>query len=143
MIYLFAVHVLLLILAATDFTVLGVIFGDGSFGCDFFKISYSYGFGRPTASDFSIWQALAYAISYGLGIPVFTHAWRLGWHWPGALGVGLSCLGFLSFVIEAVRIAVSGHLSLIASFPVVMVVLWVCWAVMFLHNRENMKTARE
>jgi hypothetical protein len=129
MIYVFAAHVLLLILASGGLSTAP--------SWSLWVISYENGFGHAYVSQFSTGQILLYPIAYGLGFPAFAYAGKRGWKWLAVVGVGLCLLGFLSFAIEASHLVLSHNLSLIVSLPVVMVVLWICWIVMFVRTRAT------
>jgi hypothetical protein len=124
---LFFLHIVFLLLAATSFSVV-TIFGESwSFDCEFWKLSYSRGWGHRYVSEYSIWRVLCYLIGYGLGIPVYAYVARAGWAWLATLGVILCGIGVISFVIEGSHWVVSHNLSLIASFPAAMPALWILW----------------
>jgi hypothetical protein len=123
-------HIILLVLAATDFSILPFLGDDGSFGCELWKLRHSSGWGKRYVSEYSIWQILCYLAAYGLGIPVFAWAARAGWAWLASIGVIVCGVGFISFAIEGSHWLISHNRSLIASFPVVLPVLWALWLIM-------------
>jgi len=123
-------HTILLVLAATDFSIF-TAFGDSwALKGEFWKLSYSNGWGTRYVSEYSLAQVLCYLAGYGLGISAFAYAARAGWAWLATLGVIVCGVGFISFAIEGSHWVFSHNLSLIASFPVVMPVLWVLWVAM-------------
>ncbi|MHC4645788.1 MAG: hypothetical protein ACYTBJ_09800 [Planctomycetota bacterium] len=125
----FAAHVVLLTLAATDFSIVSWLWGNFSWNYNYFAYSYRNGFGYQYVSDYSLRQLLAYLFGYGLGLPVFVSALKRQRMVVGCCGIILCGVGVVSFTIEASHWIWDHHLSLIASFPIVMFFLWIFWAV--------------
>ncbi len=122
-------HVVLLALASTDFSIVSWLWGDLSWDWNYFQYSYKSGWGYTYVSDYALGQVLCYIVAYGLGIAAFAIAWIRHRIRLSALATALCLLGTLSFSIEATHWLWIHHLSWIASFPVVMVVLWICIGV--------------
>ena len=123
---LFTSHVVLLVLASTNFSIVSWLWGDPFLNWDYFRYSYRNGWGYTYVSEYSLAQVLSYMAAYGLGIAAFAsllirHRLR-----SSALAAILCLVGALSFCIEASHWLWDHHLSWIASFPAVMVVLWIC-----------------
>jgi len=127
---LFVAHILLLVLACTNFSIISWLWGDFSWNCSYFTYSYRSGFGYEYSSDYSLLQVLAYLLGYGLGLPVFVYAWKRRWVLLGFCGLVLCTAGFVSFAIEASHWIWRHNLSLIASFPAIVIVLWAFWCMM-------------
>jgi len=138
----FSVHVLLLILACTDFSIISWLWGDLSWSCSCFTYSYRNGFGYEYVSDYSLLQVLAYLLGYGLGLPVFVFAWKRQWVLLGLCGFVLCAVGFVSFTIEASHWVWQHNLSLIASFPAILFVLWIFWGTMVSRTRTGTDKCR-
>jgi len=113
------------------------MWGDLSLHGSYFNCSYSNGFGYEYVSDYPLPQVLAYLLAYAAGLPVFIHAWKKQWMLLGLCGIILCAIGFVSFTIEASHWLWQHHLSLIASFPVIMIVLWAFWAAMAARTRST------
>ncbi|MHC4644729.1 MAG: hypothetical protein ACYTBJ_04455 [Planctomycetota bacterium] len=69
--YLFVAHILLLILACTNFSVISWLWADFSWSCSYFTWFYRTGFGYEYSSDYSLLQVVAYLLGYALGLPVY------------------------------------------------------------------------
>ncbi len=121
-------HAMLLVLASTNFSAVSWLWGDLSWNCTYFQYAYRNGWGHTYVSDYGLGQVLCYVAAYGLGAAAFGIAW-LRLEVPLSAVATVLCLaGAVSFGIEATHWLWAHHLSLIASFPAVMVVLWVCVA---------------
>jgi hypothetical protein len=122
-------HAVLLVLASTNFSAVSWLWGDLSWTWNFFQYRYRNGWGHAYVSEYALGQVLCYIAAYGLGVAAFVNARiRHGSRLSG-LATVICLLGAASFCIEATHWLWSHHLSLIASFPVVMVVLWICVGV--------------
>ncbi len=121
-------HAVLLVLASTNFSVVSWLWGDLSWNCTFIRYAYRNGWGHAYVSDYSIGQVLCYVAAYGLGVAAFGIAW-LRLQLPlSAVATVVCLLGAVSFGIELTHWLWAHHLSVIASFPAAMIVLWVCIA---------------
>ena len=134
LILLFVIHAVLLVLASTNFSVVGWLRGDFSWNFRYFEYGYRNGWGYTYVSDYTLGQVLCYVAAYGFGVAVFGSAWFRRGLWPGVLAMVLCLVGTASFCIELTHWLWSHHLSLIASFPAVMVVLWIVVAVQLGRN---------
>lgn len=137
MLYVFIGHVVLLVLAATNFTVLNVVLPSKHFTCNYYAFAWKTGFGFEYVSDYSLPQILAYLGAYGLGLIVYGFAVTRRWFYLGGLGLTLCALGMVSFLIELSHWVISHHVSFIVSFPVLMLVLWVIWLSMFYRLKKE------
>ncbi len=137
MLYLSIGHIVLLVLAATNFTVLNLVLPDKHFTCNYFSCTWRNGFGSPYVSDYSLPQILAYLGAYSLGLIVYAFAWSRRWFFLGGVGMALSALGLGSFLIESSHWFISHHWSCIASFPIVMLGLWIIWPIMFFRAKKE------
>lgn len=127
------VHVVLLILASTAFTIITAPLGHSSFNWNYFAYAHQDGWGYVYKSDYSLAQVLAYLLAYGSGVVVYPWQTR-----PRFLAVPatLLCLaGVISFVIELSHWFFDHNLSWIASFPVVVLPIAV-WTVISLWLRR-------
>jgi hypothetical protein len=119
-------HAVLLLLASTNFSLVNWLWSDNAWTWNYFQYSHKNGWGYTYMSDYSLGQILAYISAYALGAATFAGAWL--WHRLrlSAAATVLCLLGLLSFSIEATHWLWAHHLSWIASFPAVMLILWVC-----------------
>ena len=127
--WLFLAHVVGILLAATRFTILTFSFDGGSFNVEFYRYAYEHGWGYVYQSCYSLPQMLTYVVAYSLGLPVFLHALARGHGLLGISGTLICGLGAISFVIESSHAVFNHNVSLLASFPCVLAVLWVWWVV--------------
>ena len=128
-IVLFVIHAVLLVLASTNFSVVSWLRGDFSWDFRYFEYGYRSGWGYTYVSDYTLGQVLCYMAAYGLGVAVFAGTWLRYGLWLSVPAMVVCFVGAASFCIELTHWLWSHHLSLIASFPAVMVVLWVVIAV--------------
>ena len=126
---LFVGHVVLLVLASTNFSVVSWLWGDLSWTWSYYHYSYRNGWGHTYVSEYALGQVLCYAAAYGLGVAAFAIVWIRHRLLSSGLATVVCLVGAASFCIEATHWLWPHHLSLIASFPVVMVVLWICVGV--------------
>ena len=118
-------HAVLLVLASTNFSVVSWIWGESAWSWSCFQYSFRNGWGHTYVSEYGLGQVLCYIGAYGLGVAAFAIArvrLRLGFSTPAII---VCLLGAASFGIELTHWLWPHHLSLIASFPEVMVILWV------------------
>jgi hypothetical protein len=116
---LLVLHVALLALASTGFTVV-TGWTTGSFGWNYLNYSYQDGWGDLYQSPYSLSVITAYLLAYLAGTLAYALAWSRGAHLCGFIGLALSIVGLVSFAIEASHWAFVHNLSWIASFPAVM-----------------------
>lgn len=122
---LFISHVVLLVLASTDFSIISWLWGDRSWSWDYWQYRYRNGWGYTYVSEYAVGQVLCYIATYGLGLAAFTMAWIHHRVAVSTVAMILCLLGALSFSIEATHWLWDHHFSWIASFPAVMMVLWI------------------
>ena len=130
-------HIILLMLAATDFSIVSWLWGDVCWSWNYFQYTYKSGWGQSYVSDYTFGQLLCYIAGYGLGAAAFAIVWVRYRILLSGIATVLCLLGVLSFLIEASHYLWSHHLSWIASFPVLMVVLWVCIGAQLGRNRKR------
>jgi hypothetical protein len=124
-ILLFIVHVVLLVLAATNSSVFSWVSSSWSFGIQYFSFSLKRGWGVPYVSDYGLGQVVCYIAGYALGAVAFG-MWWTRYRLRAALVAAVFCVvGAASFSVEATHWWWSHHTSLIASFPIVLGLLWV------------------
>lgn len=123
---LFIGHVVLLVLASTNFSVVSWLWGDLSWAWSYFQYSYRSGWGYAYVSEYALEQVLCYIGAYGLGIAAFAIVWIRHRLLLSAAATVVCLLGAVSYCIEVTHWLWPHHLSWIASFPVVMVILWAC-----------------
>jgi hypothetical protein len=117
-------HVLPLLLASTAFTLITFPFGSHSFTWNYLDLSYHNGWGYTYHSEYSVLQVITYLFAYATGVVLYPILTRPR---PLALFAAVICLaGFISFAIELTHWLFDHHLSLIASFPIIVlpIALW-------------------
>ena len=119
-------HAVLLVLASTKFSAVSWLWGDLSWDWNYFQYSYKNGWGYAYVSEYALGQVLCYIMAYGLGVAAFAIAWTRHGLCLSAVATVVCLLGAVSFCIEVTHWLWPHHLSWIASFPAVMVVLWIC-----------------
>ena len=122
-------HAVLLALASTNFSVVSWLWGDPFWSWSYFQYRYAHGWGGVYVSDYTLVQVLCYIGAYGLGSAAFGLALLRRRLRFTAVATVLCVLGVVSFCIEATHGVWSHQFTWIASFPAVMVVLWICVVV--------------
>jgi hypothetical protein len=122
MIALVVAHLTLLALACTNLTLVSGWF-TGVWNCSFGTYRYADGWGFVYHSDYTLPVVITYLAAYATGLAVYALAWRAGSRYVAGTGLALCVVGLVSFGIEGSHWLWSHNLSLIASFPVVMVPL--------------------
>lgn len=135
--YTFIAHIVLLMLASTGFSIVWFFRAGTSLSWRYATYSYRNGFGYTFVSEYTLVQVLTYLAAYVLGIVLFGCAYRRGGKLIGMLGLGLCFLGTISFAIEASHWLWEHHLSLIVSFPVVLVFLWILLGIRLIRERDR------
>lgn len=118
-----AIHAALILLASTAFTVVTAPLGGNALQWSFYRYSSRSGFGGNYVSDYSLAVTLTYLVAFSLGVVGFRMAYRNGRVITGVLGVVLSVIGLVSFLIELSHLFVDHQRSWIAIAPVAMLVL--------------------
>ncbi len=135
-------HIVLLILASTDFTLVTWFGEAGAWRWTYFQYSFRSGYGHPFVSDYGLGQVLCYCFAYGLGIVSFLMTRYTGWV---SIGFLLCIVGFLSFILELSHWVFSHHLSAIINVPVVVLLIWIILGCMQvrknLQNRQRSASA--
>jgi hypothetical protein len=122
--YILILHIALLLLASTNFTIV-TFAGEGtSFTWNYYTYTSRSGFGYEYVSDYALPQVLTYIAAYATGLITFILI-RLRFRWINLIGIVLSALGLVSFLIEGSHWVIDHHRSWIASFPIAFIVLWI------------------
>lgn len=119
---LLAVHVVLLVLASTRFTVV-TGFTDGRFSWDYFQYTLQSGWGQPYKFPYSLSVVLVYLAAYATGAGAYVSAWRNGLPIIGTIGLLLCGVGFASFAYELRHWVVDDYRSIIVSPVIALLVL--------------------
>jgi hypothetical protein len=114
---LLAVHVVLLVLASTRYTVVTGL-GDGHFAWEYFQYHTQSGWGQPYQFPYSLPMVLTYLAAYATGIAAYGLAWRQGSPILGLMGLLLCGAGLASFAYELHHWVVNDYASIIVS-PVI------------------------
>lgn len=115
-------HVMLLLLASTGFTVVKGL-ADGQFRWQYFQYHSQDGWGKPYEFPYSLPVVLTYLFAYAIGMVAFGLACRSGSRTIGLAGVILFAAGFASFAFELSHWFVHHYSSWIASAPIALFVL--------------------
>jgi hypothetical protein len=110
-------HAGLLVVASTRFSVLSWIGGNYDWTWNYFQYSHRNGWGYQYQSDYSLGVVLTYITAYLAGVAGYGLACKhlsLGWN---VLGIILSVLGLISFLIEGSHWVWTHNLSWIISCP--------------------------
>src|SRR4051794_1458101 len=93
---LLGVHVVVLVLASTCFTIITGL-RDGHFRWEWFQFSSQRGWGIPYQFPYTLPVVVAYLSAYAVGVAAYCTAYRGGSQVIGVLGVALCGVGFASF----------------------------------------------
>jgi hypothetical protein len=118
-------HLVLLLLASTDFTLITAPLGGASLQWNFFGWAYANGWGYAYRSNYSFVQVCAYLLAYASGIGLYL--WMLRPSIIRNFGVGICVAGVVSFTVELSHWVFDHNLSLIASFPMILIAIdiWI------------------
>lgn len=116
------VHVALLALASTCFTIVPGV-DDGHLQWEYFRYISQSGWGTPYGFPYSLPVVVAYVVAYGLGVFAYGVAFRNGLQFIGLLGMVLCIAGFASFSFELTHWFAAHNRSWIASAPIGLFVL--------------------
>ena len=121
---LLSVHVVLLVLAATSFTIItGPRTGD--FQWEAFRYFSQSGWGLPYRFPYTLPVVLTYLAGYGVGMAGYVLFWRRGYRLLGGAGMLLCGVGLASFGFELTHWLADHYDSWIASAPAAAIVLAV------------------
>ena len=116
-------HVLLMLLASTEFTIVTALFGGRSMQWCWYRYVSRSGFGSEFVPDYSLPIIAVYLVAFAFGIAGFGMSLQRGRSVAGFLGAALSVVGLISFAIEASHWISEHHRSWIAISPLAMYVL--------------------
>jgi len=123
--YILIIHIALLLLASTNFTVLTFVGESTSFTWNYYTYASRSGFGYEYVSAYSLPQVLAYIAAYAAGLVVFKLVLGIRFRWINLIGFILCILGLLSFTIEGSHWLYDHNRSWIVSFPIVLICIWI------------------
>ncbi len=130
------VHVVLLALASTCFTIVTGI-GDGHFQWEYFRYASQSGWGIPYQFPYSLPVVLAYLAAYGIGVAAYCVACRSGSQIIGLAGILVCVIGFASFTFELSHWFAAHYRSWIASAPIVLLALAPAAAIQQYRRRKS------
>ena len=119
---LLVLHVVLLALASTCFTIVPGV-GNGHYQWEYFRYYSQSGWGVAYQFPYSLPVVLAYLAAYGLGVSAYCIAYRSGSQIIGLLGILLCVVGVASFTFELTHWFVEHYRSWIASAPIALLAL--------------------
>jgi hypothetical protein len=142
-----AVHSVLLLLAATNFTVVTFFFGDRPWEFCYYQFGFRNGFGFEYVSNYSLAEVLTYLAAFAVGTVGFYFARQEGRSGIGSTGFVLSVLGMVSFAIEGSHWLLDHHRSYVVFLPVVMFALSLLAClprrnIVSIENTEDLSTAQ-
>jgi hypothetical protein len=94
------VHLVLLALACTSFTLISV-WTSGAWTCNFYAYRYADGWGYVYQSDFTLPVIIMYLAAYVAGLAVYAIAWRAGSRYIAGTGLALWIVGLASLVAQS------------------------------------------
>jgi len=115
---LISVHLLLILLASTDLSLLSWIWGDSNWTWNYFQFSTKSGWGFEYVSDYSVLVMVFYIAGYAIGIFAYLKSTRPNDKYLVHIPLVLCIIGLLSFTIEFSHLIWEHHNSLIFSVPV-------------------------
>jgi len=118
-------HVLLLLLAATRFSVIAWLWGDISWQLSYFQYAYCNVWGILYVSEYTLPQVIVYVVAYLAGLLTFWSTGRTHPSFPRGAGTLICLLGLVSFSFELTHWFWRHGTSWIASFPALLVPLWI------------------
>ena len=119
---LLVLHVLLLALASTRFTIVPGV-GDGHYQWEYFRYFSQNGWGVPYKFPYSLPVVLSYLAAYGTGVVAYCIAYRSGSRIIGLSGIVLCLVGLASFTFELSHWFVDHNWSWVASAPIALMAL--------------------
>jgi len=135
-------HVVLLVLAATQLTVVTGL-SSGRYEWEYFRYFSQSGWGGTYQFIYSLPVVLLYLAAYGTGAVAYLVAYRSRLVVVGLLGMAVCTVGFASFALELSHWFANHQRSWIASAPIVLLALALAAVVqMYLHRtaeRANKK----
>jgi hypothetical protein len=137
---LLVVHVVLLVLASTCFTIVPGV-GEGHYHWEPFRYFSQSGWGLPYQFAYSLPIVLVYMAAYGLGVAAYCAVFRSGSQIIGLAGILLCVIGFASFTFELTHWFVEHYRSWIASAPIALLTLAAAAAIQQ-YRRRRSETAR-
>lgn len=117
------IHLILILLASTNFTIVTSVLDGERFEWCYYAFAWRSGFGFEYVSNYSLSEVVTYLGAYAVGVAGFYAAWKLKRDGLSVLGIVLSVIGMLSFSIEGSHWIIDHHRSLMAFSPVAMIVL--------------------
>lgn len=133
--YLLILHILAMLLASTDYSVVTAAFGGGQLHWQYFRYSQHWGWGpggQYTPNN-SLLVVLTYLFGFVCGAAGYFIALKRGNPWAGTLGLILSLIGIVSYSIEASHWIWNHNRSWIACAQSLMIllavrILWTQWS---------------
>lgn len=128
------VHVALLLLASTCFTIVTGFF-DGQFTWEYFRYTSRSGWGTPYEFRYSLPVVFVYLAAYAAGAAAYFGIWRGRSPIIGLAGLLFSGVGFASFGFELTHWFVRHNRSWIATAPIVLLILAAAASIQYFRRR--------
>jgi hypothetical protein len=129
-------HLVLLLLASTNFTLITAPLGRSSLQWAFGGWAYANGWGYVYRSDYSLPQVCAYLLAYASGIGLYLRFMR-----PSILSriaIFICAAGVASFAVELSHWVFDHNLSLILSLPIVLIAIDIWMIVRFRRDEPRL-----
>jgi hypothetical protein len=137
--YLLLLHFAALMLGSTSFTIVTAPFGITPFCWSYLAYNYANGFGYVYQSAYSLPVVLTYLVAYGSGIAIYRRLCQP--QFLGTFAASVCLAGFLSFALEFTHWFSDHHLSLIASFPGLVLPIAIWTIIVQWHHQRLRKSS--
>jgi hypothetical protein len=128
------VHLILLVLASTCFTIVTGL-ADGRFQWEYFQYFSQNGWGVPYQFRYSWPVVLTYLAAYAIGVAAYFLLYRRGSQVVGLAGLVLCGAGFASFAYESTHWFADHYGSWIVSAPIIVMALTAVAAIQQYRHR--------
>ncbi len=118
-------HIVLLLLAATRFSIVSWLWGEVSWQLNYFQYAHRKLWGILYVSKYTLPQVVVYVLGYLVGLLTFWCADRALPAFLKGAGAIICLLGLVSFSLELSHWFCRHGISWIASFPVLLVPGWI------------------
>jgi hypothetical protein len=134
--WLISAHAILLLLASTRLTLVESPLAPGTWTWNYARFAFTNGWGQPFRSDYPVSVIFAYVAAYAIGIAGYASSRRSLAPGLWVVGLGLSALGLVSFVIEGGHSLFTYNLSVIMAVPLLSLPLAVISLASRFHSRQ-------
>jgi hypothetical protein len=125
---LIAIHVVLLVLASSSFTVVTGL-GDQQFQWEYFRYLSQRTWGAPRPVVYSLPVVLAYLAAYSTGVAAYFVSFHRGSPTLGLIGIMFCIIGLVSFALELSHWFIDHQRTWIASAPIALLAIAIATAI--------------